>query len=176
MPDLKSQLAEVKHKLATMAFDDSGEATEAPAPTGGQSQSRNIWLSIKDHPGSTAAEVAERIGVDRSSASTLTSQMFLKGILKRTKADADSTYRYSVADPNYVPMSKQQAIERAIAAKSAGTKKAKTKPKAPAKSLAQMKSEIVGVKPATDPSSILAGLNVLQARALYDELKKIFGA
>ncbi len=174
MPDLKSQLAEVKHKLATMAFDDSGEATEAPAPTGGQSQSRNIWLSIKDHPGSTAAEVAERIGVDRSSASTLTSQMFLKGILKRTKADADSTYRYSVADPNYVPMSKQQAIERAIAAKSAGTKKAKTKAKAKAEAASTPLPPNVKFS-ATIPQ-LLDTLSVVQARALYDALKKIFGA
>jgi hypothetical protein len=174
MPDLKSQLAEVKHKLATMAFDDSGEATEAPTPTEGQSQSRNIWLSIKDHPGSTAAEVAERIGVDRSSASTLTSQMFLKGILKRTKADADSTYRYSVADPNYKPMTKQEAIERAIAAKSAGTKKAKAKTKAKVEAASTPLPPNVKFS-ATIPQ-LLDTLSVVQARALYDALKKIFGA
>jgi predicted transcriptional regulator len=169
MPDLKSQLAEVKHKLATMAFDDSGEATETPEATAPISnQSRTLWLAIKDHPGSTAAEAAQRSGIDRSSASTLTSQMFIKGIVTRTRAGDDSAYRYTVVDPNYVPMSKQQAIERAVAAKQAHAKKAKkAKPKA-----------AVATTPAQDRSiqDMLDNMSITKARALYDALKKIFGA
>jgi predicted transcriptional regulator len=173
MPDLKSQLAEVKHKLATMAFDDSGEATDATeAPTPIANQSRTLWLTIKNHPSSTAAEIAQLAGVDRASASTLTSQMFIKGILTRTKASDDSAYRYSVADPNYVPMSKQQAIERAAAAKLAiKSKKAKAK--------AKTKAAVAAPTPAAPPDisvhDLLNTMSITKARALYDELKKIFG-
>ena len=173
MPDLKSQLAEVKHKLATMAFDDSGEATDTTeTPTPLSNQSRTLWLDIKDHPGSTAAEAAERTGIDRSSASTLTSQMFIKGIVTRTRAGDDSAYRYTVADPDYKPMSKQQAIERAVAAKQANKNKKvkKTKPKA----------AVAAPTPAAPPDitvhDLLNTLSITKARALYDELKKIFGA
>ena len=171
MPDLKSQLAEVKHKLAPMAFDDSGEATETPEATAPISnQSRTLWLAIKDHPGSTAAEAAQRSGIDRSSASTLTSQMFIKGIVTRTRAGDDSAYRYTVADPDYKPMSKQQAIERAVAAKQA-IKNKKTK--------AKIKAAVAAPTPAA-PSDItvhdlLNTMSITKARALYDELKKIFG-
>jgi predicted transcriptional regulator len=170
MPDLKSQLAQVKHKLATMAFDDSGEATDTTeTPTPLSNQSRTLWLAIKDHPGSTAAEAAQRSGIDRSSASTLTSQMFIKGILTRTKADEDSTYRYTVADPDYKPMSKQQAIERAVAAKQAiKNKRAK-----------KVKAAVAAPTPAAPPDltvhDLLNTMSITKARALYDELKKIFG-
>jgi predicted transcriptional regulator len=170
MPDLKSQLQEVKHKLATMAFDDSGEATDATeAPTPIANQTRTLWLAIKDHPSVTAAEAAQWAGMDRSSASTLTSQMFIKGILTRTKASDDSAYRYSVADPNYVPMSKQQAIERAAAAKLAiKSKKAK-----------KTKAAVAAPTPAAPPDltvhDLLNTMSITKARALYDELKKIFG-
>lgn len=170
MPDLKSQLAEVKHKLATMAFDDGGEATETiEATTPMANQSRTLWLAIKDHPSVTAAEAAQWAGIDRSSASTLTSQMFIKGILTRTKANEDGGYRYSVADPNYTPMTKHQAIERAVAAKMAKAKKAKkAKAKVETKP-APTATQNVGVQ------ELLNSMSVVQARAMYDELKKIFG-
>jgi predicted transcriptional regulator len=170
MPDLKSQLAEVKHKLATMAFDDGGEATETIEPTPPMAnQSRTLWLAIKDHPSSTAAEAAQWAGIDRSSASTLTSQMFTKGILTRTKAGEDGAYRYTVADPDYKPMSKHQAIERAVAAKLAiKSKKAK-----------KAKAAVAAPTPAAPPDitvhDLLNTMSITKARALYDELKKIFG-
>jgi hypothetical protein len=172
MPDLKSQLEEVKHKLATMAFDDSGEATEAnDEPTADRTTSRKLWLYIKDHPGTTGAEAGRGAGVDRTNASSLTSQMFAKGVLTRTKPDDGGAYRYTVADQNYTPLTSKQALERAVAAKMANKNK---------KAKAKTKAAVAAPTPAAPPDitvhDLLNTLSITKARALYDELKKIFGA
>jgi len=168
MPDLKSQLAEVKHKLATMAFDDEGEAIETPEATRpeGQTQSRAVWLYIKDHPGSTIVDVGRATGVSQGNLSSLTTQLFNKGVVTRVKPDDGGPYKYTVADPNYKPLTKQQALQRATAAKNAGTKKAKPK------------AVVATPIPAQDRSvqDMLDNMSITKARALYDELKKIFGA
>lgn len=136
MPDLKSQLAEVKHKLATMAFDDEGEATTTTTQTeeamADRTTSRKLWLYIKDHPSVTGAEAGQGAGIDRTSASSLTSQMFMKGVLKRDKPSDGGPYRYTVVDPDYVPLTSSEAILRANAARAAkaAKPKAKVKPKA----------------------------------------------
>jgi predicted transcriptional regulator len=180
MPDLKSQLAEVKHKLATMAFDDEGEATEtpeAPRPEG-QTQSRAVWLYIKDNPGSTIVDVGRATGVSQGNLSSLTTQLFNKGALTRVKPDDGGPYKYTVADPNYKPLTKQQALQRAIAAKNASIKKAKAKakPKAKPKAEATPTQLPPTAKFSATIPELLDTLSVVQARALYDELKKIFGA
>jgi predicted transcriptional regulator len=176
MPDLKSQLAEVKHKLATMAFDDSGEATETPEATRpeGQTQSRAVWLYIKDNPGSTIVDAGRATGVSQGNLSSLTTQLFNKGVVTRVKPDDGGPYRYTVSDPNYKPLTKQQALQRAIAAKNAGTKKAKAKAKPKAEATPTQLPPTAKFS-ATIPQ-LLDTLSVVQARALYDELKKIFGA
>jgi predicted phage tail protein len=172
MPDLKSQLAEVKHKLATMAFDDSGEATETQPEASAENRniSRTLWLYIKDHPGVTGADAGQGAGIDRTSASSLTSQMFAKGVLTRTKPDDGGAYRYTVVDPNYTPLTSRQALERAVAAKQANkNKKLKAKPKA----------AVAAPTPTAPPDltvhDLLNTMSITKARALYDELKKIFG-
>jgi hypothetical protein len=172
MPDLKSQLAEVKHKLATMAFDDGGEATETQPEASAENRnvSRTLWLYIKDHPGITGAEAGEGAGIDRTSASSLTSQMFAKGVLTRTKPDDGGAYRYTVVDPNYTPLTSRQALERAAAAKLAiKSKKLKAKTKAAVAAPTPAAPQDVSVQ------ELLNTMPIAKARALYDELKKIFG-
>lgn len=175
MPDLKSQLAEVKHKLATMAFDDEGQATTAQTEDSmaDRTASRRLWLYIKDHPGSTGVEAGEGTGIDRTSASSLTSQMFMKGVLKRDKPSDGGSYRYTVVDPDYVPLTSSEAIVRANAARAAQKGKPKTKSKA--KEVEPTPPQPAAMFSATIPE-LLNTLSVVQARALYDELKKIFGA
>ena len=177
MPDLKSQLAEVKHKLATMAFDDSGEATETQLEASAENRnvSRTLWLYIKDHPGITGAEAGEGAGIDRTSASSLTSQMFMKGVLTRVKPDDGGAYRYTVVDPNYTPLTSRQALERAVAAKQANKNKNK-KLKAKAKPKAAVAAPTPTAPPDLTVHDLLNTMSITKARALYDELKKIFGA
>lgn len=179
MPDLKSQLAEVKHKLATMAFDDEGEATTTTTQTeeamADRTTSRKLWLYIKDHPSVTGAEAGQGAGIDRTSASSLTSQMFMKGVLKRDKPSDGGPYRYTVVDPDYVPLTSSEAILRANAARAAKAAKPKAKVKPKAKEVAAAQLPPTAKFTATIPQ-LLDTLSVVQARALYDALKKIFGA
>jgi len=169
MPDLKSQLEEVKHKLANMAFDDEGEAVQEQPEARGRNISRTLWLHVKDNPGSTSSSVNKATGVDTTSTSSLLSQMYTKGVMTRTKPADGGPFRYTVVDPNYKPLTSREALALAVAAKAKAKVKVKVKPKAKAKPAPAAPHDI-------DVQALLDNMSITKARALYDALKKIFGA
>lgn len=164
MPDLKSQLAEVKHKLANMAFDDEGEAVQdAPNPQG-RNVSRTLWLHVKDNPGATSQSAGDATGIVPSSSSSLLSQMYSKGVMTRTKPEGGGPFQYTVVDPNYKPLTSREALALAVAAKGKAKPKSKAKP-----------APVVAAPPDITVHDLLNTMSIVKARALYDELKKIFG-
>lgn len=129
---------------------------------------------IRDNPGCTRAQYMESLaaeGFKDSSTSSLLSQMMNQGRIKGSAKEG-----YFVTSTDYRPV---QAHKRFVATKV----KAKTKPapvqeavQQPAPTLAEKKAALLGgAHSAWSVTTALEGLSVLQARALYDELRKIFG-
>lgn len=157
MPDLKSELK----KLEALRFDDEGttqqEVTmhEPEAPTGVSATFFNV---IRDNPGCNRARLvalAETAGVMRASSSSLLSQFATRGLIRTVDSPAGPTY-FTVAQ-GYV----KGYVRRA-------KKTAKVAARKPAPVLAAPKQE-------TNVSELLNNMSIMKARALYDELKQIFG-
>lgn len=155
MPDLKSELK----KLEALRFDDEGTTQQEVAvaePAAHEGISEKMFRVIKDNPGCSRARLitlAETAGVARASSSSLLSQFTKRGLVRTTEAEgvlvfftASQTYK-----PGYVRRPKKAA-------------KVAT-PKVP---MAAPKQEV-------NVSELLSNMSILKARALYDELKQIFG-
>ena len=116
---------------------------------------RETFARVKHNPGITAAQVVAMLPQQKpTSVTSLLAQMVKNGLCRNT----DGKF-YALVD-EYLP------LKRAYA-KYATVKKVKAKAKPPAPAPAKEQ------QPAT-ASSLLMSLNVVEARLLYDELKKVF--
>lgn len=156
MPDLKSELK----KLEALKFDDEGTTQpevitqEAPAH---ESISETMFRVIKDNPGCSRARLmalAENAGVTRTSSSSLLSQYVKRGLVRNTEADGvlvffttSQTYK-----PGYLRRTNKAA------------------------KVATPKVQVAAPKQEVNVSELLSNMSILKARALYDELKQIFGS
>lgn len=200
MPDIKTAMQTALEKAASTQaeqpkeipadWDDEGGAAEIkevssnPATTKEQqvpkklfqptnNVSRRAFEFIRDNPGCTRAQYMESLaaeGFKDSSTSSLLSQMMNQGRIKGSAKEG-----YFVTSTDYKPV---QAHKRFVATKVKAQAKAE-KPEAvqqPAPTLAEKKAALLGgAHSAWSVTTALEGLSVLQARALYDELRKIFG-
>ncbi len=161
MPDLRSEL----QKLADLKFDDDGDtmtvitlptATALPDTLG---VSETFFNIIKDNPGNTRAQLlalARKAGIKDASSSSLVVQFVKRGIIRAQ--DNGGVYSYFTAGNRYTKGYVRQAKPVA---------KVTPKPApAPDNSL-----RVVETVP-----ELLNALSIVQARELYDALKKIFGA
>ena len=153
MPDLKTELK----KLEALSFNDDGETQQEanmaePKQAGISVRFFNI---IRDNPGSGRRELlkkAQSIGVAQGSSSTLLTQFCKRGIVRTVKNNDGYNTFFSVGDyykPGYVK-------------KAASPKAVKAKP---------VQEPVQDV----DVQGMLNNMSITKARALYDELKKIFG-
>jgi len=159
MPDLKSELK----KLEALKFDDEGTTQpevitqEAPAHEG---VSETMFRVIKDNPGCNRARImtlAENAGVARSSSSSLLGQFVKRGLLRTEESPAGLIY-FAVAQaykPGYVKQKKRTT-------KPLHTADATIKP------VAAIQKQDASVQ------DLLDSMSITTARALYDELRKIF--
>lgn len=144
------------------------------------------WEWLRDHPSSTAREIAEACGTDQMNISTVLTKFVERGIVERVKHNGVFTYITSVGE--YPTVTMEQRVASMLAARvHAGKRKAKAKAKtsvkakreAVEKSLDQRKAELAapGVTNGFVDSTqaFINSLTVHQAKAVYDELKKIFG-
>jgi hypothetical protein len=154
MPDLKSELK----KLEALSFNDDGETQQEtnmaePKQAGISVRFFNI---IRDNPGSARRELlakARAIGVAQGSSSTLLTQFCKRGLVRTVESNNGYNTFFSVGDyykPGYVK-------------KAASPKAVKAKP------VREPAVQDVGVQ------DLLNTMPITKARALYDELKKIFG-
>lgn len=138
---------------------------------------RVVFDYVKLHPGTTAAAACKDLiknGYKDSSVTALMAQFVRAGLAVR-----DNNHGYRVVVDEYVPMKAAQ--------KYAKKPKVHTKVK-PAKATEPQSDGIAALQPeatskrvmttiirARKPEDILSDMSVLQARELYDYLKKVFG-
>lgn len=160
MPDLRSEL----QKLADIKFDDDGSAavvTIHEALPSSLGVSETFFNIIRDNPGLTRSElvkIANSAGIKESSSSSLVVQFTKRGIIRTQKTGNMSAYfavgkRYT---SGYVR---------------------RAKPPVPAKKEAPKQvPQPDNVRSTATVPQLLDTLSIVQARELYDALRKIFGA
>jgi hypothetical protein len=178
MPDIQSAL-----KTAIDAWE--------PTPTGQQLKeklmsktpfaiqnnvTRVTFDYIKSHPGTTAAAASKDLvknGFKESSVTALMAQFVRAGLATR-----DNNHGYRVTVDEYVPMKASAKYTKKDAVKAKPAPKAREPqndgiaalhPEATSK---RVVNTIVFGKP---PEEVVKHMNVIQARELYDYLKKMFG-
>jgi hypothetical protein len=165
MPDLRSEL----QKLADLKFDDDGDTmtviTLAPAVARPDTLgvSETFFNTIRDNPGSTRAQLlvlARKAGVKDASSSSLVVQFTKRGLIKATKDGSVSTY--TTVGNHYV----KGYVARAKAKKAKPVAAVTPKP-TPVPDNAKLTTSV---------PELLNALSIVQARELYDALKKLFGA
>lgn len=163
MPDLQTELK----KLETIAFDDEGSTTEIPmtlphAFKTSNNVSRETFNYIKDNPGLRRVQLAKAMedrGFKKSSALALTSQFVREGMARVVDGGV------FVAQSEYTPIKSTP-------------KKVKKVAKVTAKKVQEAIME-APVQPIVNHDTLvkamLSRMSIIQAREMYDELKKIFG-
>ena len=155
-------------KLADLKFDDDGDTTNVitlPATTRPDTLgvSETLFNVIRDNPGSTRAQLivlARKAGIKDASSSSLVVQFMRRGIIRTQNTGGASTY-FAVGNSytsGYIPKDKP--------------KKAKPVAKVTQKTMPLPDN----AKLTTSVPQLLDTLSIVQARELYDALKKIFGA
>lgn len=159
MPDLRSEL----QKLADLKFDDDGDTVTEPTVSN-LGVSEKLFNIIRDNPGLTRSELIElarKAGIKDASSSSLVVQFTKRGIIRAEKNGSVSTYK--TVGNHYV----KGYVARAKAKKAKPVAEVTPKPTpAPDNPI-----RVIGTVP-----ELLNALSIVQARELYDALKKIFGA
>lgn len=168
MPDLQSELK----KLDTLAFDDEGVTTterkmlpHAFKPT--NNVSRETFNYIRENPGLTRSQIGglmEKKGFKKSSVISLATQFLKQGMIRSANGGL------LVAQPEYTPVKAP-------------------KPKKPSKDVLPKPQKKVAKVTAPPPATLyisgintqstqqlLASMSIVQAREVYDELKKVFSS
>jgi DNA-binding IclR family transcriptional regulator len=166
MPDLKSELMKLPD-LSKLSFDDPGEPDMQTTTTAHPSSlgvSETFFNLIRDNPGlhrSQLVDMAEQAGVTRSSSSSLLGQFTKRGLI--TAVDNGTGLVFTAIGlaytKGYVRKDKAAKVKR-VAKETPATQST------PDNSL-----RVVETVP-----ELLNALSIVQARELYDALKKIFGA
>jgi butyrate kinase len=164
VPDLQTELK----KLETLAFDDEGSTTEINmtlphAFKTSNNVSRETFNYIKDNPGLRRVQIAHAMedrGFKKSSAMALSSQFVRAGMARVVDGGV------FVAQSEYTPIKSLP-------------KKAKGVSKVTAKKIQKAIME-APVQPIVSHDTLvkamLSRMSIIQAREMYDELKKIFAS
>lgn len=190
MPDIKTALQQALAKTATdWAADDEAHQKIEPVTTPKEitmpapethSVSRATFEFVRDNPGVTIDEAVatlEKRGFKPNSVSSLIYQM-----KKVPLVVADANGKLTAVVKQYVPIQTNLIRKRRAKAK----EQAKPAP-APVVEAPIQRKYVALVNPITGAvlnprkeewtvESVIGGLNVRQAMAVYDELRKIFGA
>ncbi len=188
MPDIKTAfekaLSQTQAHVAQPIpadWDDEGSAAvietvttkaeEATMPKQHFKTTNNVTRStfnyVKNNPGNTRTQITvalEAQGFNPSSTTSLVAQMIKQGHMRETNGAVFA------AQPEYTPI------------KATRNKKAKAQPAVKEKAQAKPRPKFVPpteapvqINAAWDAETLLNNLSIKQARALYDELRKIFG-
>ena len=163
MPDIKTALSGI---LSEWELDNQQQEkqvqTQQPYFSVTNNVTRATFDYVKNNPASPSGEVSRALaqrGYKPSSIGSLLTQFVKKGLCTR-----DAQNRYSVAVPEYVPMKASKHVKQVI-------QKAKaTRGEGIAALSAQPTQRLVW-----DVETVLNTMSIVQARAMYDALKKIFG-
>jgi hypothetical protein len=126
---------------------------------------------VKNNPNKNSGEIRSVLVARGFNAGSIGS--LLTQFTKQNQMVKDHNGRYTVCVPNYTPLKSTRQF-RAEGKRTNKIVNIKSKPKSAGIAALQVDTTPKAI-PKTDIQSMLNGLNILQARALYDELKKIFG-
>ena len=170
MPDIATAL---RNALGN-SLDDWEPATAAPPPaptqpfTGGNNVCRITFYYVRDNAGKTRVEVTKalaRQGYKPGSVSSLLGQMVKQGLMR------ESAHLLYVTTNEYTPI-KASKKRKARAEK---PQEQQRKIVAVTRRAAPVAEPTLQINAAWDAEALLNNLSIKQARALYDELRKIFG-
>lgn len=198
MPDIKTALQTALEKVKDVApkelpadWDDEGGAAkiEEVSTTNQKEQTmkhlfkptnnvtRETFNYVRDNPGTTRQKAHDALvarGFNSKSVSSLFAQMSNQRLIF-----VDASGGLYAAVKQYSPIKSYKALARIKAAEA-------QQPRAAIKAKAKVQDSVALVSPTPAPAPapastwsanhVLNNLSVLQARAVYDELKKIFGA
>lgn len=171
MPDLKTELK----KLETLKFDDSGDTnvvTLSVLPNDQQiSISERCFNVIRDNPGCNRKRILSLsvdAGISKTSAPSLISQFVSRGIVRIV--DSSSGQTYFAVDQKYKPgyLKQNKKVKRVKKIAKVATQKA-AKPEPQPTMVAPVSLAVFSAQ------AMVESMPVGKARALYDELKKLFG-
>ncbi len=171
MPDLKTEMAKVLdewNKPETTMTQTRTAPHSAFAPS--NNVCRATFESIKTNPGKTRQEHAtllENAGYKKSSTTSLMGQMVKQGIVR------DTGGVLSPITPEYRPIKSYKAFAKLQGAAQPKKVKKSVPPDVPEVGFGNMAQP--QINSAWDADVMLNNLSIKQARALYDELRKIFG-
>ena len=180
MPDLKSEMSKV-----LSAWEQDEQQTQEKQVTATLPQifrpTNNVTLEtfnyVRDNPDETSAEICtalEARGFKKGSVSSLLGQF-----VKQSQMIRDFKGRFSTTVPNYTPL-KSTKKYRATGARTNKIVSIKSKPSSAGIAALKVdtKAKTTINKPVAtqwDADTIINNIGLKQARALYDELKTIFG-
>jgi len=189
MGTLQQELTKVQ-TLSNLTFDDEPGAQApvvevAPIQTK-MSKAHIIWQFISENPSCTVADIADSLGYVRADASSYASQLLERGLVSRTKHNGFFCYVTAVDSfPVYTNEMRAKNLAKGWEARRSMKHKPKrvlvkrkTVESAPPRPLAEVKHQILtGVTNEFNYSvnTFISQLNVHQAKAVYEELKKLFG-
>lgn len=185
MPDLQTEIfKKVLPNMNNLKFDDMpDDEPEIVVATTPQKTNvtKAIWEYVKLHPHVPLGTINKAFpGLGKTGVATRLSQMKNRGNIVATPSA--SGYRYSVASDTYKALTKEESLKKAAEAykKHQQAKQAKA-----AKAEAKAAKVILVKQPASvappeiparkSTAALLDTLSIVQARELYDELRKIFG-
>jgi hypothetical protein len=169
MPDIKTALEKALNEWEP-------EPTPAPAPTKPyftvtNNVTRITFDYVRDNPGKTRKEVAvalEAQGFKPSSVTSLLGQMVKQGAMR------ESAHLLYVTASEYAPLKSSKKVKELAA-----------KPQEQQRKVVKLVNTRTGevlnptsapqINAAWDAETLLNNLSIKQARALYDELRNIFG-
>jgi hypothetical protein len=183
MPDIQTEIFTKvlpKMKLNDLTFDDDvGTQQTITVETSDKSLSvmQQIWEFIHANPGLTAGQLYQQMdGQTHTGVSTRLNQLFKANKLMRTKKP-DESYRWFSIGDSYPRMDKAASLALAVKARQENlARKAKTKAKKATKVVDTPQVNVRVPPNAWDVDAMLSRMSITQARAMYDALKKIFGA
>lgn len=185
MPDIKTEMS----KVLTAWEQDEQDTINPPKVVKKTPEGRLVFTKtnnvteetfnyVRDNPNLMGVEILTALelrGFKKSSVGSLLTQFVKQGQMARTASG-----KYTTLVPAYIPLKSNKAIK---AKGKIEAKQAKAKAQPPSQGIAALKPEPVGkatgvtasVATTWDADTIINNIGLKQARALYDELKKIFG-
>jgi hypothetical protein len=168
MPDIASALQKALSDWEPTPTPTPATPTDKPYFTVTNNVTRVTFDYVRDNPGKTRKEVAvalEKQGFKPSSVTSLLGQMVKQGLFR------ESNELLYVTTGEYTPLKSSKKM-KAVA----------EKPQAPQRKVVTITRRAAPeaepapqINAAWDAETLLNNLSIKQARALYDELRKIFG-
>lgn len=163
--------------LSNLAFDDEPNAQQVVETSDNRSHTHRLWDYVHSNPNSSVAQIAAAFGRSRGDTSSLMSQMLKRGLVARQRVDG--VFYFVTLGTEYPVYTLEQRTANLSKHWGRGRQTSKRRHKA-GRILVKREDPPVASAPAVDAKAFTAAeflsrLNVMQAKAVYEELKKLFG-